>query len=201
MFTLVLSGNSEAKNDFIEKFIKDEKIPSYNIYKFADGLKISDAREVKKVLSLKPVGGNRLIIIGEEPSVESQNALLKTIEELPDDTFFIFLSEKLLLPTIISRVKIINVGNSLPLESTIIELNKNYSVSESILIVDKFFSSNKGNDPYSDMILALRNKIISDLSKNNIQEVYVYLKMIKKLFGHFSLVKFNNLNPRNAAER
>ncbi len=61
---------------------------------------------------------NRLVIINraERLTLEAQNALLKSLEEPPLKTVFILTSESTnsLLPTIISRLNLINVHKPLP---------------------------------------------------------------------------------------
>ncbi|HVT01060.1 MAG TPA: hypothetical protein VHE53_02380 [Patescibacteria group bacterium] len=200
MFTLILSGNFTAKEEFLEVFVKDHKIPTYNIYKFGDGLKISEAREIKKNLALKS-SDNRLIIVGENPSAEAQNALLKTIEELPEDTFFIFMSEALLLPTIFSRSQVVNLGEVDLSNLTILnfELN-NSSASDTIVMVDELLS--KGDkDLYATLILSLRKKILALAKLGHSKDTKRGIATYRKLLKYLVLTKTNNLNSRIAMER
>lgn|GEM_PF-5908713 len=61
----------------------------------------------------KPVMANRKVLVIEEAhllNIEAGNALLKTVEEPPASTFFVFVTEKpeQLLPTILSRLTHVN---------------------------------------------------------------------------------------------
>ncbi len=72
---------------------------------------IAEARRIKEHFSLKPYSAKGRIAILENAEVltiEAQNALLKTLEELPQDAILILGagSETNLLPTILSRCQI-----------------------------------------------------------------------------------------------
>ncbi len=80
-------------------------------------LGIEQAREIKDFLSLKPYQGNKravVLIAAENLTDAAQNALLKTLEEPPDGTILILgaSSEDQLLPTIISRCRVINLATT-----------------------------------------------------------------------------------------
>lgn len=74
-------------------------------------IKIEQAREVIEFLSLKSLTTNRVIIIDQAQNLNPQaaNALLKTLEEPPEGTFFFLMapSASALLPTIRSRSRIV----------------------------------------------------------------------------------------------
>lgn len=79
-----------------------------------DGLqiKISQVREILDFLSLASDSQNRVVIIDQANQMNPQasNALLKTLEEPPQDVFFILTTTdvRLLMPTIRSRSQIIS---------------------------------------------------------------------------------------------
>ena len=71
---------------------------------------IDDIKDVIRQVSLKPYEGNFIVIIfdgAEHMSVEAANALLKTLEEPPDQVMLLLLTanEDALLPTIRSRCR------------------------------------------------------------------------------------------------
>ncbi|WP_413558150.1 ATP-binding protein [Bdellovibrio sp. HCB209] len=74
-------------------------------------IKIEQAKEVLEFLSLKSLGGNRVIIIDQAQTLNPQaaNALLKTLEEPPDGTFFFLIAPSVagIMPTIRSRSRIV----------------------------------------------------------------------------------------------
>ena len=74
-------------------------------------IKLDQAREVIDFLSLKSLSGNRVVIIDQAQTLNPQaaNALLKTLEEPPEGTFFFLIAPSVagLLPTIRSRSRIV----------------------------------------------------------------------------------------------
>ena len=69
---------------------------------------VEDIREMIRICGMTPLeGGNRVVLIkgAEDMTVQAQNALLKTLEEPPDRTWFLLVSSRpeSLLRTIISR--------------------------------------------------------------------------------------------------
>jgi DNA polymerase III delta prime subunit len=106
--------------------IPQEKLPNHPYFfvieKQGDKKEISieSVRSVVKKLGLKPAIGaqnpvNRIVLIDDahQSSHESQNALLKAIEEPPAGTVFILtsLSDAAVLPTISSRAQKLKVGS------------------------------------------------------------------------------------------
>lgn len=77
-------------------------------------IKIEKAREVISFISLQLTGKARVIIIDEAQLMNDQaaNALLKSLEEPPEKTYFILLAPSIagLLPTIRSRSQIVRFG-------------------------------------------------------------------------------------------
>lgn len=108
----IIIGDHSSQEEFLSSFFKTQKIPPYYIYEYRDIVRIEQAREIKKLIS-KKIGQNekRAIIIREGILHAAQNALLKTLEELPDDTFIIFLAatKEEFIPTILSRAKILRL--------------------------------------------------------------------------------------------
>lgn len=74
-------------------------------------LGIEQARKIKQHFSLKPYSAKGRVVVLEKASdltVEAQNALLKTLEELPKQAAFILAtdSDSKLLPTVVSRCEV-----------------------------------------------------------------------------------------------
>ncbi len=92
-----------------EELIKKQSNPFYKLrIEDANIVKISSIREIRKFLSLQYDDIKYRFVIIEEAHLmnsQSQNALLKSLEEPPDGVVFILITpfEELLLPTIKSR--------------------------------------------------------------------------------------------------
>jgi len=89
---------------------KDEKLNS-------DIINVANAREVKKFLELTShqKNGKKIVVLygAERLNIAASNALLKTIEEPPNNCLIIFTVNNLanLLPTITSRCRLISFSN------------------------------------------------------------------------------------------
>jgi hypothetical protein len=107
----ILVGEKSATAMYVTKYIEDNAIRPFSITRFEEKLKIADVRRLKQLLSVHHGEGIRLILIENEILPAAQQALLKTIEELPDDTDLLICVEQKenLLPTILSRCQIISL--------------------------------------------------------------------------------------------
>ncbi len=86
--------------------------PDVLYFKAGEKLGIGEARKIKEHFSLKPYSAKGRTVIIEDASVmtiEAQNALLKTLEEPPEEAILILgaPSDTNLLPTILSRCQIV----------------------------------------------------------------------------------------------
>lgn len=82
-------------------------------------LGIEQARKIKEHFSLKPYSSKGRAVVLEDASVitvEAQNALLKTLEEPPEEAMLLLgaNSDADLLPTVLSRVQIVILGDNTP---------------------------------------------------------------------------------------
>lgn len=131
MQSIIVSGkNINSCNNFLEKYISEFAKENFQLsssssnldFKNVDipegkkNIPMDNIRELIKWSSLKPSYKNHKIIVinADGLSIESQNALLKTVEEPPEYLQIIFKSSnyKQLLDTIISRCKVFEVENS-----------------------------------------------------------------------------------------
>src|SRR3990167_8636780 len=111
MRAFILKGSGDSKKNYIEKYISEKGIKTYNILRFSESLKIDEVRQIRRMLAIGSIGaGGRLIIIETTPTLEAQNALLKTLEELTAETDIFFCEEEKLIPTVLSRCINIRLG-------------------------------------------------------------------------------------------
>jgi DNA polymerase III subunit delta' len=78
-------------------------------------LGVDDVRAVQRLIEMKPYEGGHAVIVvqsAHDLTHQAQNALLKTLEEPPENTVLLLLAETLspLLPTILSRCIVYNMG-------------------------------------------------------------------------------------------
>lgn len=106
---LLISGSSGALASQLKPYRKSH--PDVLFFGAEEKLGIAEARKIKDHFSLKPHSAKGKTVVIEDASLmteEAQNALLKTLEELPEDAEFILAasSESTFLPTILSRCRI-----------------------------------------------------------------------------------------------
>lgn len=118
---LLISASIDARTKKINEFLAKRGIlnPHPDLLIFPQDLKlgIDQARKIKAFFATKPYSSKGKAVVLEEGSSltnEAQNALLKTLEELPEKALFIIGadSESKFLPTILSRCEIIRIEDS-----------------------------------------------------------------------------------------
>lgn len=164
-------------------------------------LGIEQAREIKDFLSLKPYQGNTravVLIAAEELTDAAQNALLKTLEEPPENTVLILgtASEDQLLPTVISRCRVINLTGKnaadasfdkdieklleLPMEKRFQFIEKLDKKDEFLPALTAYFRSQmlESNDPKSQKFLKVLLEAERWAKQNvNIRAILEYLML------------------------
>jgi DNA polymerase-3 subunit delta' len=120
--TLITSSNLEQINQKIDQICNflnnqiDPNNPDIFIIDQQTGWTIELIRQIKNFISKKPFNHtNKIIIIydAHQLNIESQNALLKTLEDPGENNYLIITTPKpaKLLPTIISRCQTIKIKN------------------------------------------------------------------------------------------
>lgn len=204
MRAIILIGSALQKQEFVKKYIEENNIATYNIFKFDEALKISDAREIIRTLNYATSSGKkRLILVNSDPNTEAQNALLKLLEELSAETDFIFAGEAPLLPTINSRCQIIRLGNEqvkvIEYDTELIDGFTNGNTADQMLVIDSIFSQ-KDEKAFENLILGLREDILKRIDSGNF-DILEKFNILKLLNSYNRLVVSNNLNPRLQIEK
>lgn len=206
MASYVLVGDSQSKKNFLSSFIEKENIKSYNLFDYQETLKIPQVREIKKLLSTKAFSGAKRLFVIRDATPEAQNALLKTLEELPEDTSFIFLDETMVIPTIHSRTQILNfkirkvdVDANL---SSILEnfLNSNKDLSSTFLFSEELFMQSPDLN-FANLIFCLREILFKQIQEDGFEKTGLTLRLLKSLYRYLPFVENNNLNKKLLFER
>ncbi len=113
---LITGGQEQTRIDLAITLtgLKPESLannPDFLLLYSPESIGIEEIRNLEHWLSLKPFQEKKKIVFIKEAqrlTIEAQNALLKTLEEPPPDSFIILTAPNrfLLLPTIISRCQI-----------------------------------------------------------------------------------------------
>lgn len=198
----------KAENDiysFLEDFVRDNKINSHfvsHIHPIKSDISIEQIRDIKKEVEIMDTH-TRLFIIHSfhTAGVEAQNAFLKTLEEKSANNIFILLAtnEHAVLPTIRSRVKLVNLKGDETNISTDLDPYKNlithiqegasYAVLSNPLTA---VTTNEKAEYFLNMLLYyFRSQLTKDFHS---------VSIIKKILSQKNLLTSNNLNPQLAVD-
>lgn len=140
---LVVSQNKSFIEDQIKKIKQRLSVSPFNTYEIFPNpsIGIEIVRDLQKNFIVKPLGEkNRLTVLYdmEKSTLEAQNALLKLLEEPPQNTYIILTStsSETLLPTIVSRCQIITSKN--------IESSDESAVGKTTELLVKILNSSPG---------------------------------------------------------
>ena len=209
MQTFIISSKKieNAKNYALEN-ITGEKVDKLDIesYEPDKALGIDDVRDIQKRIHFKPLMGDRkavLIIIPFGATIEAQNSMLKILEEPPESTliYLVTNNHKTLLPTILSRAKVIEIKGS-EIQTDGNGLHQLLSIGKTgnglYLAQELAKDKNGAIDWLEEVILESRKKML--LSLENPEQSLKLRKLIHKLeLTHYDL-KTTNANPRLALE-
>ena len=90
-------------------------------FELSRGIKVDQVREIQRRLTTRPTLGNKRVVIidpADDMEVSASNALLKSLEEPPQGTYFLLVahSPARLLPTIRSRCRTVRFPSLVPAE-------------------------------------------------------------------------------------
>lgn len=196
MTSFYLRGEKKNQEEYIVHFIQEHEIPPYLIMRFEAPFSIKNAHDLGAFLAMA-IGKSeqKMIIIPSDMSIEAQNALLKKIEELDENTF-LFVTEsggQEVLPTVLSRLFEIRledahsdadeevmkrIGDILHSKNDVISIMQN----------TKFFSEYK-DDSVREVIGVLRTVVLDE------QNAYA-VRVLEKIMVNLELYLNNNIHKR-----
>jgi len=214
---LIVSKNKETALDFVNSECKKNQIDKFDVclLTFQKAIGIEDIRNFQKKIYLKPIKSKAKAVILDGSNgltIEAQNALLKLLEEPPANTIiYITISNKdLILPTIISRCKIINLKDKeaeLSKEEISKYLNILISLSSSgvgdRLKLAQDIAKNKDEVilTLEKMIIVAREELVENVkNKNESLLISQYLNILTSLTKTYTVLKTTNVNQRLALE-
>ena len=200
--TIIISSDPNLISEEINRLCqKLENIISLNnpdIFNIGvlSGWGIDTIRAINSFLSKKPISHqNKIVLIQDAQNLltEAQNALLKNLEEPGVNNYIILTADNSssLLPTIISRCKIIKIKSSPSVPKDLLKITGNIF---SDLSASEKIAQNK-NDvlPFLQGQLALfQKKLSKDPSKKNSRQIQKIIKAI-------SMIK-SNVDPKSALD-
>ena len=207
---LIASLDKNDSSSYAQILLKERGVDpidiNFNTYEKAMG--IEDVRNIQKTILLKPFRGKTKAVVIDAYSditLEAQNALLKILEEPPNNTIIIITTPKkeLLLPTIISRCKVIVLQEKeIKLtQEDLAKFEEAFNILLSGRIGDKLkIAQNVTKDKENaglwleKMDAFVKNKL-TDNNKNE-----KYLNFLKELQETYKTIKSTNVSHRTALE-
>ena len=204
MDSFLITGPIPKTKEYVFDFLKKEKIDKIDItiIESEKAVGIAQVKEFQRKIYLKPYKSDKKAVILQADNgltTEAQNALLKVLEEPPNNTIIAILTEfpDNVLSTIISRCKVIT------LEKEITE--KDFKEFEKILVLLKDRGVGErlklAQDYSKDKETALeflKNLIFA--SENLLKDNNEMLSTIKLLQESYKEIKNTNINLRLAME-
>ncbi len=211
---LIIFKNRINLDKYIHQEIKNFHINLSHIIKIEPPkereITINQIREVKK--NLKYLKKELFLIIFydfDKANIEAQNALLKTLEEQTTNNLIILAVKNLhkLLPTIISRTKIIYLNESEPdfkykkndvdeVEKVLFDSNLTSHFANSLFEV-----ATKERSIYFFLIIINRIRNFFYTTKSLNKKIFsFYSKTIKEGINLINLIENNNINPQLALD-
>ncbi|RJQ37043.1 hypothetical protein C4559_04125 [Candidatus Microgenomates bacterium] len=221
---IVSSRDSKKTQDYALKICLDEKISNFDITIvepiITKSIGIEEIRNIQKRIFLTPVKSKTKAFIiknSESLTIEAQNAFLKILEEPPQNTFIILTvtDKNILLPTIISRCKVIEIKEELvslskeeALENMdyLTNLLKAGAGERLKLAQDMGKTKEEAIENLKKMIIALRELMLNNYSNSikttlNSDSIGVNSKdILIALNKTYTILSTTNANPRLTLE-
>ena len=163
---IIISNYNQKLKEIVDSEIKNnEKSTSITWFNF-ESILVADVKEILEKVSYKDSRKRFFILQTLKFPIVSQNALLKLLEEPPENSFFILIvpSKSILLPTIRSRLPIRVIKNEVELDPEIAKISLDLS--------DKNLHNLKN---FISQISSLKQEnakiVLERLFKQNIQKV------------------------------
>lgn len=205
---IISSGNFEEGRKEATRVINTQRVDPVDIetLEFEKTLGIEDVRNIQKKIFLRPLRGEKkatVLMLFDGATIEAQNSMLKLLEEPPPSSliFLVTNNAKVFLPTILSRVKLIEISSEKEKTNTdgLKEILSMNGAGDSLYLAQSIGKDKSKSIAWLESaILSSRDKMLENLE--NKQESLKLRKLIHQLeLTHYDL-KTTNANPRLALE-
>jgi len=207
---LVTGANLSERKKYIKKQLKklDVAFIDQTLLPAQDSVKIEQVRQALAQLQKKPIKSHKragVIYQAEKATPPAQNALLKLLEE-PPSSVYLFLaspSSARLLPTIVSRCKIIRLPSTAKLNKNTAQTikkiftEKNRSIGESFKMAENIALDRSKTDEFLQQALLYFRTQYTKENKLSQKKKYARLAEKTSLSRRFLT---SNVNPRQVLE-
>lgn len=207
---LIVSKDKNLSSSYTSNLLKERGVDplDINLHTYEKAMGITDVRDIQGQILLKPFRGKTKAVIieaYESITLEAQNALLKLLEEPPNNTLIIISASRkeLLLPTIISRCKVIILRekeiklseNDLSKFGETLNILLNGKTGDKLKIAQDI-TANKGDAALwlEQMAVFVRSRLLNE------SRDLKYLNFLKKLQKTYKAIKSTNVSQRTALE-
>ena len=206
---IIVGNNTQSLKDEAQKICLDNKISKFDIdiFQTEKTVGIADVRALQKKIFLKPVESETKAIILEAFSGmtnDSQNAFLKILEEPPSDTIIVILvlSLDFVLPTVLSRCKIISLETTEKLSKEEVQTNlrilSSMRFASNALIIAQDFSKDRETAlKFLERLIITAEDMLDTESDFSLKELHKILSNLQKTY---TTIKTTNVNVRFALE-
>lgn len=172
---ILISNSPEQIKEEIEKILKKEGLknnhPDVLFFPADTKLGVGEAKEIREFFSIKPYQSKGRTIVMENASlltIEAQNALLKTLEEPPEEAILLLGANNAddFLPTILSRCQIVVlptnklINNKLTGYSSDIEMLLNIGIERRFEYIEKLKDQKAKEEFLRALTAYFRNKML-----------------------------------------
>ncbi len=201
---LITGKDKEELREAAQKICGENKISRFDIeiIETEKTVGIGEIRKLQEKLFLKPLESETKAVILEAffgMTADSQNAFLKVLEEPPSDTVIMILTTSLdfVLPTVLSRCRLINLEQAKKLTGEEIDANldlvlklKNGGTAKALKIAQ---DNGKDRETALEFLEGLLVSLHTEMKSENLQS----LKAMQKTY---TIIKTTNVAPRLALE-
>lgn len=179
----LISGERAKCEGAAQDIIKKLKIQPQDIFTIQaeDSIKIQEIRNLIHYINLKPHSSeykSAIITEAEKLTLQAANALLKTLEEPPPHSIIFLLTKsyRLLIPTIISRCRKIELKNSfkvevLSSERDLFDRVRKMTIKEKFDLAKKIVENDELKISFDRWLNILREDIRSEHNRNVIRKI------------------------------
>lgn len=214
---ITVSKNKKSALDYMIEACKKNQIDKFdvNILTFPKAIGIEDIRNFQRQLYLKPIKSKTKAIILDVyngVTIQAQNALLKVLEEPPANTiiYIAIQNKNLLLPTVLSRCKIIELNeksSELSQQESAQHLNilislPEKSVGDKLKLAQDLAKNKDDVIPWLErMIIVARKELIENVkNKNDPLLISQYLNILISFQKTYTFLKTTNVSARLTLE-
>lgn len=166
---LIVGKTEKERQGAVVEILKQNKVgETLSLTSDKEVYSISSVRNLNKTLRLKTLDETTRAVVVKNAhrlTTEAANAFLKTLEEPTAHTILILTApnQDSLLPTIVSRCQVENLGNSAPTSGKKEELEKlvNSSIGERLIVAEKFDDREMALEFVVEQTFAARDVMIS----------------------------------------